>query len=219
MRPARCMLSTSLWSGVATRPTRWPVAYDDGGVSWSTPGRLKDRAGDDVAGGGRLRHWYVASLALGDDRLTYRGAHEGRGGPLSQGSWRLVMARSDNGGESWTQTRRWTSVPPPPPSGSWCSCRRSQPALDDGTSTSPSTTAALKPNAHPRNPSDMPRASCHQLGTDRDGDTSGERPLRTRPRRAQLGRAGPPPSPGEGPTGVTGCLRHTLRLHVLRETY
>lgn len=80
----------------------------DGGDSWSRPVRLNDPAhrraiapSPVVAADGT---WYVAYLALGDDRLNYHGAHEGQGGPPPQGPWRLIMARSGDGGASWTQT-------------------------------------------------------------------------------------------------------------------
>lgn len=81
---------------------------DDGGATWDEPVRVSDpdrqrvlaprtAVGDD----GTL---YVLHLDLLDDRLDYHGAHGGRGGPPYQGPWELLLARSDDGGRTWTES-------------------------------------------------------------------------------------------------------------------
>lgn len=81
---------------------------EDGGRSWSPPRRVShpDRARvlaptPAVGPDGGL---YVAYLDLGEDRLDYSGAHEGLGGPPHPGPWRLVLARSPDGGARWAET-------------------------------------------------------------------------------------------------------------------
>ncbi|HET7489643.1 MAG TPA: sialidase family protein [Acidimicrobiales bacterium] len=81
---------------------------DDGGRTWSPPrsisaaGRRMVVAPSPVLGaGGSL---YCAYLDLGDDRLDYEGAHEGRGGEPYNGTWQLVVARSLDGGRTWRDT-------------------------------------------------------------------------------------------------------------------
>ncbi|MGH9179146.1 MAG: sialidase family protein [Acidimicrobiales bacterium] len=81
---------------------------DDGGTSWSAPVRasaatrarvvapsIASGAGGDV---------YVLYLDVGDDRLDYHGAHQGRGGEPDAGPWSLVLARSTDGGATWAET-------------------------------------------------------------------------------------------------------------------
>lgn len=81
---------------------------EDGGESWSEPVQVNPDGRERVVAPspavGPDGDWYVAYLDLGDDRLDYHGAHEGRGGPPYQGSWELVMARSPDGGETWSET-------------------------------------------------------------------------------------------------------------------
>lgn len=81
---------------------------DDGGASWSEPVQVNPDGRERVVAPspamGPDGDWYVAYLDLRDDRLDYHGAHEGRGGPPYQGSWELVMARSGDGGETWSET-------------------------------------------------------------------------------------------------------------------
>lgn len=81
---------------------------DDAGATWADPVELTDPA--------RLRvlapapatgpdgHIYVAYLDLRDDRLDYHGGHELGGGPAYPGPWSLVLAFSDDGGETWEET-------------------------------------------------------------------------------------------------------------------
>ncbi|HUR18250.1 MAG TPA: sialidase family protein [Acidimicrobiales bacterium] len=102
---------------------------DDGGATWaaavtvSPPGRARVVAPSMATGPkGRL---YVAYLDVGNDILDYSGAHEGRGGPAYPGPWSLVLARSGDGGVSWSEavvdtalvpTERFLQVHPPTPS-------------------------------------------------------------------------------------------------------
>ena len=99
---------------------------DDGGATWSAP--------RPVSGPSRLRvvapspatgpsgHLFVAYLDLGDDRLDYEGAHEGQGGDPYEGPWRLVLARSADGGATWAESVIDDGLVPR--SGSWPSSRR-----------------------------------------------------------------------------------------------
>ena len=80
----------------------------DGGTSWSAPVRVSSPARRRVVapvpatgGGGEL---FVLYLELGDDRLDYHGAHGWRGGEPYPGPWRLVLARSTDGGDRWAET-------------------------------------------------------------------------------------------------------------------
>ena len=102
---------------------------DDGGRSWSEPTRVSSDARERVvapsvvvAPGGRV---YVLYLDVGDDRLDYHGAHDGRGGEPYAGNWSLVLARSDDRGRSWREavperrlvpTERFIVFLPPSPS-------------------------------------------------------------------------------------------------------
>lgn len=81
---------------------------DDGGETWDDPVQVSDpdrervlaprpAVGDD----GTL---YVLHLDLLDDRLDYHGGHKGLGGPPYQGPWELLLARSDDGGQTWTES-------------------------------------------------------------------------------------------------------------------
>ena len=79
---------------------------DDAGRTWSSPAVVSTRPrllAPSVAVGadGRVHALY---LDLGDDRLDYQGAHEGRGGPSYPGTWSLVAARSEDGGATWRET-------------------------------------------------------------------------------------------------------------------
>jgi hypothetical protein len=81
---------------------------DDGGQSWSEPARVSADGHERAVGGSPALAddgtWYVAYFDLADDRLNYHGGHEGLGGPPPEGPWELVVARSTDGGQSWTQT-------------------------------------------------------------------------------------------------------------------
>ncbi|MEX2618928.1 MAG: sialidase family protein [Egibacteraceae bacterium] len=80
---------------------------DDAGATWTDPVAVTDPhrrvlaptsvVGDD----GTV---YTLYLDVGDDRLDYHGGHEGRGGPAYPGPWRLLLARSSDGGATWTDT-------------------------------------------------------------------------------------------------------------------
>ncbi len=81
---------------------------DDGGETWDDPVQVSDpdrervlaprpAVGDD----GTL---YVLHLDLLDDRLDYHGGHKGLGGPPYQGPWELLLARSDDEGQTWSET-------------------------------------------------------------------------------------------------------------------
>ena len=84
------------------------VRSDDGGTNWTEPVQVNDSGrqraiapSPAVGPGGEM---YVAYLDLGDDSLDYEGAHRGRGGPPYPGRWKLVMARSRDRGESWSES-------------------------------------------------------------------------------------------------------------------
>ena len=81
---------------------------DDGGVTWKKPVRVSNPMRQRVVAptplvtpNGELNVLY---LDLGEDQLDYAGAHRGRGGPPYTGPWRLVLARSRDGGETWTES-------------------------------------------------------------------------------------------------------------------
>lgn len=81
---------------------------DDSGSTWSAPvrvspsGRLRVVAPSPAIGPqGQL---YVLYLDLGDDRLDYAGAHQGRGGDPYQGTWTLILAHSTDQGQTWRET-------------------------------------------------------------------------------------------------------------------
>ncbi|MFP5376426.1 MAG: sialidase family protein, partial [Acidimicrobiia bacterium] len=81
---------------------------DDGGRTWGAPARItgpsRRRAVAPSPAAASGRRLYVAYLDLGEDRLDYNGAHGGRGGEPHPGPWALVLARSDDAGETWEET-------------------------------------------------------------------------------------------------------------------
>lgn len=80
---------------------------DDGGRSWSAPGRVSSPARERVVAPSAAigpDGLYVLYLDVGDDRLDYAGGHGGRGGRPYSGPWQLVLARSRDGGASWAET-------------------------------------------------------------------------------------------------------------------
>ena len=89
---------------------------DDAGQNWAgpfrvtLPGRNRALAASVAAGPAGL---YVAYLDLGDDVLDYSGAHAGRGGPPYPGSWSLVLARSGDGGATWSEVTVDDAIVPP----------------------------------------------------------------------------------------------------------
>ena len=85
-----------------------PVSFmrsDDGGRSWRRPVNVSAPELERVVapslavGSGGALH--VLYLDLAGDRLDYHGAHGGRGGAPYPGPWRLVSARSADGGRTW----------------------------------------------------------------------------------------------------------------------
>ena len=89
---------------------------DDGGVSWSDPVRVSAPSRERVIAPspavGPDTELYVLYLDIGDDRLDYAGAHEGMGGPPYRGTFRLVLARSRDGGATWAESEIKTPVSP-----------------------------------------------------------------------------------------------------------
>lgn len=80
---------------------------DDGGRSWSAPGRVSAPARERVIAPSTALGpdgLYVLYVDIGDDKLDYGGAHGGRGGAPYSGTWQLVLARSRDGGASWAET-------------------------------------------------------------------------------------------------------------------
>ncbi len=81
---------------------------DDAGATWSTPVQASSTQRQRVLAPstavGPDGAVYVLYLDLGDDRLDYEGAHEGRGGPPYEGRWQLVLARSRDRGASWEES-------------------------------------------------------------------------------------------------------------------
>ena len=135
VEPGRLYLTWLEASDVAlyqfTRPGN-PLRFmrsDDGGRTWrppvtvSAPGLERVVAPSLAVGSGDDLH--VLYLDLGGDRLDYHGAHGGKGGPPYPGPWRLISARSGDGGRSWqsalveprlTPTERFIVFLPPFPS-------------------------------------------------------------------------------------------------------
>lgn len=81
---------------------------DDGGATWGQPveaseeARLRPLAPAPAVD--RRGTLYVLYLDLGDDRLDYQAAHEGRGGEPYPGKWSLLLARSSDRGATWQET-------------------------------------------------------------------------------------------------------------------
>ncbi len=81
---------------------------DDGGATWQRPIRVSNPARARVVApapaAGRDGALYVLYLDLGGDRLDYQGEHGGMGGPPYTGRFKLVLARSRDGGASWAES-------------------------------------------------------------------------------------------------------------------
>ncbi|MGH9153488.1 MAG: sialidase family protein [Acidimicrobiales bacterium] len=109
-----------------------PVQFsrsEDGGRTWTKPVRVSAEARARVVApsavvgpGGQVMVLYVD---LGEDRLDYGGAHQGRGGDPYDGPWELVAARSADRGATWAEsvvddevvpTERFLVFLPPSPS-------------------------------------------------------------------------------------------------------
>ena len=89
---------------------------DDGGTTWRRPARISSSARPRVVApslavgpDGALN---ALLLDLGDDRLDYTGAHQGRGGTPYPGPWNLVLSRSEDGGRSWKEAEVAPDVTP-----------------------------------------------------------------------------------------------------------
>lgn len=80
----------------------------DGGRTWGDPRPVSapDRARvlAPVPAFGEDGDLYVLHLDVLDDRLDYHGAHSGLGGPPYPGPWELVLARSPDGGRTWSES-------------------------------------------------------------------------------------------------------------------
>lgn len=81
---------------------------DNGGASWqrpvqvSSPSRQRTVTPSPVVGPkGDL---YVLYTDLGADKLDYEAGHGGRGGPAYRGPYTLVLARSQNHGQTWRES-------------------------------------------------------------------------------------------------------------------
>lgn len=80
---------------------------DDGGRTWGEPQQASAPARErvlaatpGVADDGTV---LLAYLDVLEDRLDYHGGHEGLGGPAYPGPWELVVARSSDGGRTWSE--------------------------------------------------------------------------------------------------------------------
>ena len=84
------------------------IRSDDGGATWHRPVRVSNpsraRAIAPVPVVGPKGELYVLYLDLGEDRLDYEGGHRGKGGAPYQGRFRLVLARSRDGGKAWAES-------------------------------------------------------------------------------------------------------------------
>jgi hypothetical protein len=102
---------------------------DDAGTTWTRPVRVsaptRGRVLAPSTSIGPRGELYVLYLDVGDDRLDYDGAHEGRGGPPYPGRFQLVLARSRDRGATWSEsvvddgvvpTERFLAFLPPFPS-------------------------------------------------------------------------------------------------------
>jgi hypothetical protein len=92
------------------------AASSDGGQTWSEPAVVshaeRQRVVAPTLAVGSHGALHLVYLDLGDDRLDWSGAHEGRGGPPYPGTWELVAARSTDGGATWQETGVDTVRPP-----------------------------------------------------------------------------------------------------------
>jgi hypothetical protein len=80
----------------------------DGGATWEPPVRVNDasrlRAVAPSVAVGPKGEVYVLYTDLGEDRLDYEGAHEGRGGRPYAGRFKLVLGRSLDHGATWAES-------------------------------------------------------------------------------------------------------------------
>jgi hypothetical protein len=84
------------------------VRSDDGGTNWSRPTQVNSpvlqRAVSPDPVVGRDGTLYVVYMDLGNDDLDYEAADHGLGGPPYAGYYRLVLARSQDGGVHWAES-------------------------------------------------------------------------------------------------------------------
>ena len=80
----------------------------DSGSTWERPVRVNDasrlRAVAPSVAVGPKGEVYMLYLDLGEDRLDYEGAHEGRGGRPYAGRFELVLGRSLDHGATWAES-------------------------------------------------------------------------------------------------------------------
>lgn len=88
-----------------------PVAFmrsDDGGRTWERPVTVsppqRERVVAPSLAVGPTGELHVLYLDLRDDQLDYAGAHEGLGGAPYPGPWELALARSEDGGRTWSDS-------------------------------------------------------------------------------------------------------------------
>jgi hypothetical protein len=81
---------------------------DDGGTIWSRPTQVNSPVLQRVVSPdpvvGRDGTLYVLYMDLGNDNLDYEAAGGGLGGPPYAGYYRLVLARSQDGGAHWVES-------------------------------------------------------------------------------------------------------------------
>ncbi len=81
---------------------------DDGGSTWTTTTRVsspeRGRAIAPAPAVGPDGELYVLYLDLQEDQLDYEGAHRGEGGPAYPGPISLVLARSEDDGQTWGES-------------------------------------------------------------------------------------------------------------------
>jgi len=92
------------------------IRSDDSGATWTKPMRVSDgrraRAIAPSPAVGPKGELYVLFLDLGKDRLDYAGAHNGQGGPPYDGTFKLVLTRSLDGGKKWGESIVESSLRP-----------------------------------------------------------------------------------------------------------
>ncbi len=123
VRPGRLYMTWLQANEVGTlkfTTTGNPIAVirtDNGGATWTKPVRVSSRARARVVTPapvvGRDGTLYTLYLDVGNDQLDYEGGHEGMGGPPYVGRYSLVLARSRDGGATWSESQvsdRLTSI-------------------------------------------------------------------------------------------------------------
>jgi hypothetical protein len=89
---------------------------DDSGVTWMPPVRVSGASRERVVGSspvvGQDGTLYVLYNDIGQDRLDYEAGHEGRGGAPFSGPSSLVLARSKDGGATWSESVAATGLKP-----------------------------------------------------------------------------------------------------------